>query len=61
MRVAILEIEKLFAEIEQSLGIRKGTLSEVYKAEARVVFLGRRRNIIPDIRKIVLNALEEKE
>jgi hypothetical protein len=61
MRVAIREIEKLFGEIEQAHGIKKGILSEIYKAEARVVFLGRRRNILPDIRKIVQEALQEDD
>jgi len=59
MRIAIQEIEKIFLEIETSHKIKKGTLSQIYRAEARVVFLGRRRNIQPDLRKIVLNALEE--
>jgi len=59
MRIAIQEIEKIFREIEGNHKIKKGTLSEIYRAEARVVFLGKRRNIQPDLRKIVLNALEE--
>ncbi len=53
------EIEKIFREIEATRNIKEGTLSEIYKAEGRVVFLGKRRNIQPDLRKIVLNALEE--
>lgn len=59
MRVAIQEIEKIFREIEASHDIKKGVLSEIYRAEARVVFLGKRRNIQPDLRNIVLNALKE--
>ena len=59
MRVAIQEIEKIFHEIEQKHKLKKDTLSEIYKAEARVVFLGRRRNIQPDLRRIVLNASTE--
>ena len=59
MRLAIREIENLFKEIEASHNIKPGTLSKIYKAEARVVFLGKRRNIIPDLRKIVLDALLE--
>lgn len=59
MRIAIQEIEKIFREIEALHKIKKGTLSEIYKAEARVVFLGKRRNIQPDLRQIVSNALEE--
>jgi hypothetical protein len=60
MRLAMQELEKLFKEIETNHHIRAGTLMEIYKAEGRVVFLGKRRNIIPDLRKIALNVLEEK-
>lgn len=54
------ELENLFKEIEARRHIKAGTLMEIYKAEGRVVFLGKRRNIIPDLRKIVLNALSEE-
>jgi len=60
MRLAMKELEKLFGEIENSRNIKAGTLSEIYKAEGRVVFLGKRRNIISDLRRIVLNALKEQ-
>jgi hypothetical protein len=60
MRLAMQELEKLFREIENSRNIKPGTLLEIYKAEGRVVFMGKRRNIISDLRKIVLSALETK-
>ncbi len=56
MRLVIQELEKLFREIEKNHNIKLGTLSEIYNAEARVVFLGKRRNIITDLRPIVTNA-----
>lgn len=54
------ELEKLFREIEAKHRLKPGTLIEIYKAESRVVFLGKRRNIIPELRRIAVNALEEK-
>ena len=58
MRIAIIEMEKIFREIEKNRGIKERTLSEIYKAEARVVFMGKRRNIQPLLRKLVLDSLE---
>lgn len=60
MKLTMQELEKLFKEIETKRHIKPRTLMEIYKAEGRVVFLGKRRNIIPDLRQIALNALEEK-
>lgn len=61
MRVTMLEMEKIFREIEANRKIKEGTLSEIYKAEARVVFMGKRRNIQPFLRKLVLATLEERK
>jgi hypothetical protein len=60
MKLAMQQLGRLFEEIEVKHHLKPGTLLEIYKAEGRVVFLGKRRNIIPDLRRIALNALEEK-
>lgn len=58
MRASKEEIEKIFRKTELEHNIREGILSEIYSAEARVVFLGKRRNIINSLRKIVQNSLK---
>jgi len=60
MKLVMQQLESLFKETEVKHHLKPGTLLEIYKAEVRVVFLGKRRNIIPDLRRIAINALEEK-
>jgi len=52
------EIEKILRKTELKHDIKEGILSEIYIAEAKVVFLGKRRNIINALRKIVQNSLK---
>lgn len=57
MRATKKEIERTLKKVEKKYGLRKGILSEIYDEEARVVFLGRRRNILKNIRRIVMDGL----
>jgi len=49
-------IEKTLSEAEEKFNLKKDALIDVYREEARVVFLGKRRNIMKNLRKIVLDA-----
>jgi len=58
MRVARKTIEDVLAKAEITHGLKKGVLLKIYDAEARVVFLGIRRGISKDLRRIIQNATE---
>jgi len=51
-------IESTLAEAEQKYNLNPGLLSSIYNAEASVVFLGLRRGIIKQLRRIIQKALE---
>lgn len=59
MRPSKEEVERIFRETESKYNIKEGILSQIYIAESKVVFLGKRRNIITALRKIVQNALKD--
>ena len=61
MRATKVEIEETLKKMERKHKLRKGVLSEIYDEEARVVFLGRRRNIFKNIRRIVKDGLAGRE
>ena len=58
MRVAKKTIEDVLAKAELKYDLKKGILLKIYDAEARVVFLGLRRGISKDLRRIIQNATE---
>lgn len=60
MRPSRKEIEKVLREAEAKNSLRQNVLSQIYNAEARVVFKGRRRGITDTLRRITLHALKEK-
>ena len=60
MRLAQKTIEIALEKAEIEHGLKKGVLSEIYNAEARVVFLGLRRGITKDLRRIIQTAVEVK-
>jgi hypothetical protein len=53
IRASKREIEETLREMEEKYGIGEGILSEIYDEESRVVFMGVRRNIKKNVRKIV--------
>ena len=59
MRPSRKEIEKVLREAEAINNLRPNVLSEIYNAEARVVFKGRRRGITSALRRIVLHVAKE--
>ncbi|RLI44265.1 hypothetical protein DRO69_07755 [Candidatus Bathyarchaeota archaeon] len=61
MRPSRKEIEKVLREAEITYNLRENVLSEIYNAEARVVFKGRRRGITSTLRRIIINATKEEE
>lgn len=50
------EIIKALEEAEKKYGLKLGTLNAIYDEEARVVFMGKRRNIFTNLRKILDDA-----
>ena len=61
MRPSRKEIEKVLREAERIYNLKENVLSEIYNAEARVVFKGRRRGITGILRRIIINATKEEE
>ena len=53
MRIAKKTIENVLAKAENEFELNKGILLSIYEAEARVVFLGLRRGITKDLRRII--------
>ena len=60
MRPSRKEIEKVLREAEAINNLRPNVLSEIYNAEARVVFKGRRRGITVALRRIVLHGSKKE-
>jgi hypothetical protein len=60
MRPSRKEIEKVLREAERTFNLRENVLSEIYNAEARVVFKGRRRGITGTLRRIIINAIKKE-
>lgn len=62
MRIAKKTIENVLSKAENEFELNKGILLSIYEAEARVVFLGLRRGITKDLRRIIQNSVlgEEK-
>ena len=50
-------MKSVLKEAEIKHNLRSEVLVEIYEAESRVVFMGRRRGINKDLRKIIQNAL----
>ena len=61
MRVAKKTIDETFSKAENQFEIKKGLLSSIYEAESRVVFLGLRRGITRDLRRIIQESIEDDE
>ena len=60
MRPSKQEINKILREAEAVCGLKETVLSEIYDAEARVVFMGRRRGITGTLRMIVIEAVKKE-
>lgn len=60
MRPSKQEIEKMLREAEAVCNLKENVLSEIYNAEARVVFMGRRRGITGTLRRIILDARKKE-
>lgn len=60
IRATKKEIVKTLRKMEEKYGLKKGVLSEVYHEEADVVFMGRRRDILKQVRKIVKGSILPK-
>ena len=60
MRVARQTIKNILKEAESKFNLPEDVLIKIYDAEARVVFLGLRRGITNDLRRIIRVASEEK-
>ena len=61
MRVAKKEIAGTLRDMEEKHGLREGVLTRVYEEESRVVFMGVRRNVLKNIRRIVHDYAPSKE
>lgn len=46
-------IRSLLETCERESGLPEGTLVNIYNTEARVVFMGKRRNVIKELRETV--------
>jgi hypothetical protein len=53
------EIRRLLDEAERDYRLKEGTLRAVYLQEARVVYMGRRRDVYRNLREIIADAAEE--
>ena len=60
MRPSKQEIQNILREAETLCNLRENVLSEVYNAEARVVFMGRRRGITGSLRRIIRDAIKKE-
>jgi hypothetical protein len=61
MRIAKKTIDSVLSKAEIEFELEPGLLSSIYEAEARVVFLGLRRGITKDLRRIIQDAVGEVE
>lgn len=55
------EIRALLEETERKYNLKDGTLTSIYADEARVVFMGRRRDLFKRLREIISQAAPELE
>jgi hypothetical protein len=61
MRPTRNDLNSVFRDLEQKHSLKPGTLFRIYQREADVVFLGKRRNILKNLRGIAADALAEDD